>query len=352
MLGLHLRERHPLIRADSPSSEEPPAPAAGELGPASTDAAHERRRRAQGILALLIVQVCFGLFPFFIHLAVGDAAGGNEGHAGFPPRAVAGWRIVFASVVLGSLALRKHGRAALPAAADLPRLVACAVLGIVLNMTLAVEGAARVSVLNAGLLLSLIPVFTYGVSLLVKEERFAPVRASGIALALIGAVILIVGTKSGEAAVARGLNQVTGALLIVINCIGYAIYLVIARPLLARTDPTLFLARVFVIALVLAPPLLLSTDALPAEIGREALIGMGYTLLFPTLLAYFLNAYALARVSSSTTAAFIYLQPLIAGAAGVLFRDERVGAAALLAALCLFIGLGLVVAQRARRAGT
>ena len=31
----------------------------------------------------------------------------------------------------------------------------------------------------------------------------------------------------------------------------------------------------------------------------NALLGMAYTLVFPTIVAYFLNAYALARVSAS-----------------------------------------------------
>lgn len=301
-------------------------------------------------MALLCVQVCFGLFPLFLHLAVGDAAGGDEGHAGFPPRAVAGWRIVFATLVLGSLAWRRHGRAALPPREQLPRLVACAVLGVVLNMTLAVEGAARVSVVHAGLLFTLIPVFTYGVSLVARVERPSWARASGIALALAGAATLILGGAS-DGGSSGGSAPVLGAALIVLNCVGYAIYLVIARPLLARTDAILFLARVFALSLVLAPPLLLSTEAWPPGLGREALVGMAYTLLFPTVIAYVLNAYALARVSASTTAAFIYLQPAIAGAAGIVWRDERLGASGALAALLLGAGLGLVVFRRAEARG-
>ena len=306
----------------------------------------ERRRRVQGIAALLVVQVCFGLFPLFIHLAVGDAAGGNEGHAGFPPRMVAAWRIVFATLVLGVFALARHGRATLPPRAQLPRLAACALLGVVLNMTLAIEGTARMSVVNAGLLFTLIPVFTYGVALLAGSERFVPLRGLGIALSLLGAVTLILGSRGGIRAVQLGLDQVTGSVLIVINCLGYATYLVIARPLLLRTDATLFLARVFALSMVFVPPLLWSSPALPEGLGGPALIGMGYTLLFPTVLAYLFNAFALARVSSSTTAAFIYTQPLIGGAAGVFWRGEEVGLPAALAGVMLFIGLGLVLRKR------
>jgi drug/metabolite transporter (DMT)-like permease len=302
--------------------------------------------RGKGIAALLLVQLFFGLFPYFIHLTVGDGVGGKEGYIGFPPRAVAGWRIVFAALVLGVLAWRKHGRGIIPPRAEVPRLVACALLGVVLNMSLAIEGAARISVVSAGLLFTLIPVFTYGTALALRVERFSHLRSLGIALSLSGAITLILGSNGNSGELGFGGSELFGALLIVVNCVGYAIYLVIARPLLARTDATLFLARVFGISLVFAPPLLWSTDAVPAGLGVPALWGMAYILVFPTLLAYLLNAFALARVSSSTTAAFIYLQPLIGGAAGIFARGEEVGGVAWLAALLLFLGLGLVLKKR------
>ena len=63
-------------------------------------------------LALIGVQVCFGLFPLFGKWAL-DA---------FSPTTVASWRIVVGAVLLAGLALACHGRAALPSLADLARM--------------------------------------------------------------------------------------------------------------------------------------------------------------------------------------------------------------------------------------
>ena len=69
--------------------------------------------------------------------------------------------------------------------------------------------------------------------------------------------------------------------------------------------------------------------------------------MFPTIFSYLLNVYALARVSASTAAAFIFIQPMITVAGGVLVLDETMPHYVAVAALLTFGGVWLVARRRA-----
>ena len=75
---------------------------------------------------------------------------------------------------------------------------------------------------------------------------------------------------------------------------------------------------------------------------------LAFIIVFPTILAYIFNTFALARVPASTTAVYIYSQPLVTGLASWAAFGETPTAQMLLAALALFAGIWLV----SSRAGT
>jgi drug/metabolite transporter (DMT)-like permease len=60
-----------------------------------------------------------------------------------------------------------------------------------------------------------------------------------------------------------------------------------------------------------------------------------------TAAPYLLNAFALARVSPSTVAVFVYLQPLIGFALAVIFLGENLDFRFIIAALLVFTGVFL-----------
>lgn len=294
--------------------------------------------RARGWLALVAVQFCFGLSPLFAKWTLVP-------REGFTPRGLVGWRILFGALALGGLATWKHGRAVLPPRAELPRLGLCALLGVALNMWLYMEGVSRTSALHTGLLVVQIPVFTYAIACLLGVERAVRRRVLGIAVALAGAM-LIVFERTG----ASGGGSALGNLLIVANCFSYAFYLVLARGLLQRFPTQLVIAWVFWCSLPAVPFLFLGDPVWPAEPSPRALASFAYTLLFGTFLAYLLNALALARLPASTVAVAIFLQPLVAGTAGVLVLGERITLPVVLAGVLLLAGIVLVAL--ARPAGT
>jgi drug/metabolite transporter (DMT)-like permease len=279
--------------------------------------------------ALLAAQVCFGLFPVFGKLAM----------SGVGPRALTALRIAIGSLVLCALALWKHRAAFVAARAEWKRLFACSLLGIVLNQVLFLEGMHRSSALHAGLIVCTIPVFTYVIAAAFRQERWSPRRALGIAVALAGCVWLVLARGVRGAA---GGAPLVGDLLMVANCFLYSGYLVLSRPLLRTLPPLVVIAWAYLLCVPWTPLLYASTPPDYAALDGLEWASLGYVLVFPTIVAYLLIGYALARVSASTAAVYNYLQPVVAGLGAWWLLAETPSAAAGVAAALLFAGIWLV----------
>ncbi|MEM6569379.1 MAG: DMT family transporter [Planctomycetota bacterium] len=284
-----------------------------------------------GLVALAAVQVCFGLFPVFGGLAMDPVHG-------FSPFAVAGWRIGIGAVVLLLLAGAIHGRRALPERRDLGRLAAFAVLGIVLNQALFLVGLQRSTPMNAGLVICLIPVFAYAIAVVLGRERLHGTRALGVLVALGGAVPLFLSRGADLSS-----SHAFGNLLMAGNAFCYAVYLVLSKPLLRRMPPLALVAWVYVLSVPFLPFFLSGHEIAPESASRGAWLSLAYVIVFPTIVAYALNTFALARVEASTTAFFIFAQPIITAITAWLMLSERPTPALGLAAAGLFAGMALVL---------
>jgi drug/metabolite transporter (DMT)-like permease len=191
--------------------------------------------------------------------------------------------------------------------------------------------------MNAGLVMSLIPVFTFAIAALVRQEHFALSRALGILIALAGIVPLLFANGF------RGLGTYGfGNVLMVANALCYAGFLVLAKVLTRRYPTLVVVAWAYGFSLVAVPMLLWDQVLLPASDATAAWWSLAYILVVPTVIAYLLNMFALARVRASTVAVYVYAQPIIAGLASWLVFDERPTVAMLVAAPALFVGIWLV----------
>jgi drug/metabolite transporter (DMT)-like permease len=262
----------------------------------------------------------------------------------FTPFSISVWRIGFGAASLLAIALLRHGRAAIPRRRDLPVLLLCSFLGVTANMALYLEGLSRSTATNAGLMMCLIPVFTFAIAAAARHERFQPSRAVGVLVALFG-VSMLHWAEAPELAREHGL----GNLLMVLNTLSYATYLVISRPLLARYPPLVLIAWVFVLAVPFAPWLARGERLLP-QAGAGAWWALAFILVFPTSVAYLLNTFALARLRASTTAMYVYVQPLITGLGSRIVLGEQLTRGTVLSAACVFVGIWLVARGRDRAA--
>lgn len=284
-------------------------------------------------LALLGAQVAFGLFPAFGQVAFQPG--------GLTPFAVGAWRLAAGTVILTALAAMVHGRATIPARAHLARFAVAALLGVGINQGLFLVGLSRTTPLNAILVVCLIPVFTFGIAAAVGQEYFSAARLLGVIVALTGTLPLLF--EDGFHSLGRhGL----GNLLLVAAALCYSGYLIVSKPLARRYPPLVVITWAYILSLPFIAYYGWGETLVPAKGHATVWWSLAYTIAFPTVLAYLLNMYALARVPASTTAVFIYTQPLIGAIASWLVFDETPSAGMVAAAACLFAGIWLVTRRQ------
>lgn len=283
-----------------------------------------------GHVALCAVQVCFGLFPVFGAIAMRPGVG-------FDPFAVAVWRVAVGALCLGGAAWWLCRERMRIARGDLGLFFLCSTLGIAANQGISLAGLQRSTPMNAGLLICLIPIFTFVVAVVAGHERFGWLRAAGVAVAFAGSLPLFLGRGAevfGEHAL--------GNLLLATNALCYGVYLVFSKPLTRRYPPLVVIAWMYGLSLVWLPAFAWGRSLWP-EVSSAATWGsMAYVLVFATVVSYLLNTFALSRVPASTTAFYIYAQPLITGCASALIVGEQPAPGMGLAALGLFVGVALV----------
>lgn len=299
--------------------------------PAPLTTQHATSRVWPGHLALALVQLFFGLMPVIGRIVM-------EPSRGFSPWALGTWRIAFGAVALGTCAACVYGRRAWPGWRDLRWLALHAITGIVLNQTLFLAGLARSTAMNTGLLICLIPVFTFVVAAAARRETFSWRRALGVVVALAAAMPLVLGRG-----VSLSAEHALGNLLLVGNMISYAFYLVFSKPLTRRHPPLVVIAWVYLLSLPWLPVFALQGPVTPAAPSPLLWWAFAYVLVFPTVLAYLLNMFALSRLPASTTAFYVFAQPFVTAFAAHFVLHERLERALVPAALGLLLGLALVV---------
>ncbi len=284
--------------------------------------------------ALLIVQMAFAGGAVEGKLAMRAAASGG---GGVDPYALAMARMLGAAVFFQvvtrlrrsrPLPLREHGRIAL-----------LSLLGIVLNQTMYLVGLRITTAFAAALLGATIPVFTAALAVLLRLEKPAARTAVGLALALSGVLWL---TGGGSLDV--------GATLIAINCLSYALYIVLAKPVLGRVGALTLVTWVFSWgALMMAPVGGLRLLAGVHEWGARGWVLVVFMVACPTIIAYLGNAWALQWTTPTTVTVYIYLQPLLAAVLQWVQMREPVNGRALLASALILAGVAVVTSRRLPR---
>lgn len=284
--------------------------------------------------ALLFVQLTFGAFPVV----------GKGVLAHLSPLALAGLRVLVAGPLLLALAWRLE-RTRFPRA-YLRELALLGALGVFANQVLYVTGLARTTATNAAILMPSIPVFTALAAAVTGVERLSPRRALGVGFAVGGALVLLDPTRFSLAS-----GTSLGDLLILLNCLSYAIYLVRQRPLLQRLPPLTLLAWAFLLGgagvLAVAVPSLAAVAY--SQVPASVWAGIAYIVLIPTAVNYALNTWAIRRSSAGLAATYTTLQPVVGALLGTVFLAERFGWRQLVG-LTLIVG-GLALLAERRRGG-
>jgi drug/metabolite transporter (DMT)-like permease len=161
----------------------------------------------------------------------------------------------------------------------------------------------------------------------------------GIALAAAGVVYLVDPFRATFSA-----ETTLGNLLIVINSLSYGAYIALSRDLVKRYGALNVITWLFVMGTVVTLPITIySWSAVQIELmPLNAWLTLIYIVLVPTVGAYYLNAWALMRVTPGVVAIYIYLQPLLAFGLAPLVLGESLNSRTIVACGLIFAGVAVV----------
>jgi drug/metabolite transporter (DMT)-like permease len=286
-------------------------------------------------LALVVVQIAFAAGAVEGKLALGPV---SHGGAGIDPVALAMARMVGGAAAFQALArLTKELRPV--SRSDHWRIAGLGLLGVVLNQTLFLVGLRTTSAFAASILGATIPIFAAAFAVALRLERAHPRTGIGIALA-IGGVLWLTGVGSLD----------YGALSIALNCVAYALYIVLAKPVIDRLGSPTVVAWLFTWgALIMGPfggpPLARGA----VHWGGLAWFFVAFFVAVPTIVAYWLNAWAIGRATPTIVTVYIYLQPVLAALLQWVQLGEPIATRALGATALIVLGVAVVASRPAVR---
>ncbi len=227
-------------------------------------------------------------------------------------------------------------------ARDYARLALYALFGVVANQLLYITALQYTTATAAQTLVTTGPAITLLVAILLAQERATAAKWVGIGLAGVGALLLVGVELEG--------GKRLGNALVLTNVVAYSIYLVISRDILRRYQPLTVITWVFLFGVIGIAPW--GIPALAGESGRlspTTLWMLLWIIVGPTVGAYYLNVFALARVEASTVAVYVYLQPIATALLAIPLLGERPSLYILPAAALIFAGVAFT-AWAGRRA--
>jgi len=217
----------------------------------------------------------------------------------------------------------------------------CGLFGMSINIAAFIAGLDYSTPVNSSILIIISPIFVVILSFFIFKNKINFIKILGIILGFIGAMILILTADSNSSI---GRNIPLGNFLFIVNSISYAYYLIIVKPMAEKYDLITLFKWLFLIGLIFNFPLGIN-QFLDVDWGSlplwEAVLPMVFVVVGTTCMTYFLNGYALSKITSTEVAVFMYLQPIIGILFAIFTKSDTITLIMFVASVLIFTGVYL-----------
>ena len=228
-------------------------------------------------------------------------------------------------------------------------IIKCGLFGMSINIAAFIAGLDYSTPVNSSILIIISQIFVVILSFFIFRNKINLLKILGIIMGFIGALILILNADSNSSV---GRNIPLGNFLFIVNSISYAYYLIIVKPMAQKYDLITLFKWLFLIGLIFNFPLGINqfTDvnwsSLPV---KEAILPMAFVVICTTVMTYFLNGYALSKITSTEVAVFMYLQPIIGIVFAIFTKSDTISLTIIIASILIFIGVYLTSVMKQKK---
>jgi drug/metabolite transporter (DMT)-like permease len=227
---------------------------------------------------------------------------------------------------------------------DFLRIAACAFFGVAFNMLTFFKGLSYTSPIMGAVLMVTTPMIVLILSSILMKEKMQFKKIIGILLGLAGTVTLILYGKSLNNAP----NATLGNLLVFVNAVSYAFYLIFVKKLMDRYNAFTFVKYIYLFGFFMVLPFgyqelqAVNWNEIPLDIGLK----IGFVVIFSTFFTYLLNLISMRNLKPTTVAVFIYLQPFFATIFAIGLGKDNLNVVKIVSAILIFIGVYLVIQKK------
>ena len=230
---------------------------------------------------------------------------------------------------------------------DLIQIFIASMLGLFLTQITFLKAIQLTTPLDTAIITAITPIFTMFVAAIALKEPITWKKAGGVAISFVGVIFLIVNTVHAKGAITE--TKPLGIALMILNCLFFACYLGIFRPLIAKYHVVTFMKWMFLFSSIVALPLNIKemVNLNMASMPSKYLLELGFIILFSTFIAYFLIPVAQKRIRPTIISLYGYMQPIIATCMSIYLGMDKLSWQKIVAAVLVFTGVVLVNKSRA-----
>lgn len=252
------------------------------------------------------------------------------------PEAIAFYRWFFAMLLLTPFVAARvwqKRRVILPL---LPKFATLAMLGMVLNQSLAYFAAATTTATNMALITSLVPMISLFLAVPLLKQKLSSLAFGGTLISLVGLIFML--SHGDMMNLAIGVTQ--GDLLLLFSAFVYALYGVLLKrwQLPLPTWESVYIQGL--IAVFMLTPLLFSSPSMAISTQSAPLIL--YAAVAASLLAPWAWINGISKLGADRTSVFFNLMPIIAAILAAIILDETLAIYHYIGGSMVIIGVMLV----------
>ena len=227
---------------------------------------------------------------------------------------------------------------------DYKKIMIASLFGITINMLAFFKGLSLTSPISASVMMVTSPIMVLIFSSVLIRKPIGKQRILGVFIGLAGALLLI---TLGSASTGTSANTTFGNFLVFLNAASYGLYLVLAKDLIKKYHPIVFIKWLYLFGLIIVIPFGYGefTEIIWQEIPTNIYWNIGFVILFTTCITYLFNLYGLSKLKPTTVSVFIYLQPVIATIYALIMGSDSLNMVKICATLLIFFGVYLVTKQ-------
>lgn len=224
------------------------------------------------------------------------------------------------------------------------------IMGFIVSQFLTAISLQYTTPVYFSLIVALSPVSVMLLAAVFLKEPVSGRKISGVAIGVLGAVVLIAGAWNQSSA---GTNNVLGIGLACVSILAYSIYLIIMRSVSQKYSAVTQMKWMFLFTAIILLPLggreLPEQTIFSSAWQWSGVFEIAFVVFFATSAGYFLMPFGMKYLRATTVSVYMNLQPIVASVTAIFIGQDSFSWEMPIAAFLVIAGAYIVSSSRSKQ---